>query len=192
MSTNKKNNFSSEEDKITSISSARKLLVVGIIVAIVFGIIYWAMDDDAATNTRGEVSTSTEEPQFQKDGVLYFTNQDTGDTLSRIAIEVADSEEERAQGLMNRSQMADSVGMLFMFEDAQPRAFWMKNTKIPLDILYVDENQEVVMIYKGVAPYSEQSVPSYKDAKYVVEVNGGYTSEHNIKEGDHIDFEIMQ
>lgn len=188
----KKDQDTSSEDHITRISSARKLLLVGVVAAVIFGVIYWLRDEEAATETAENTAAAVEEPQFRQDGVLYFTNQNTGDTLSRIAIEVADNEKARAQGLMYRTQMADSVGMLFMFQDAQPRNFWMKNTKIPLDILYVDENHEVVMLYKGVAPYSEKSVPSYKDAKYVVEVIGGYTSEHNIKEGDHIAFEIAQ
>lgn len=190
MSTQKKNNPTPPEDKITSISSARKLLIVGIAVTLIFGIVYWLLDDEDETSPTP--AAYEEEPSFTKEGELYFLNQDSEDTLSRLSIEVADNEEERAQGLMYRSQMADSVGMLFIFEQAEPRSFWMKNTKIPLDIIYVGPDKEIVMIYKGVMPYSTQSVPSYKDARYVVEVNGGYTTEHNIKEGDHIDFEIMQ
>lgn len=191
MSTQKKNNPTPPEDKVTQISSARKLLVLGIIVTLIFGAVYWFLDDENAEPSTS-VTAYEEEPQFKKEGDLYFLNQDTEDTLSKISIEVAATEEERAQGLMHRSQMADSVGMLFIFEQAEPRSFWMKNTKFPLDIIYVNDNKEIVMIYKGVAPYSTQSVPSYQDAQYVVEVNGGYTTAHNIKEGDHIEFEILQ
>lgn len=191
MSLQKKNNPTSPEDKVTQISSARKLLILGIIVALIIGAVYWLFDDEDPASPSSAI-TYTEEPQFKKEGELYFLNQDSQDTLSKIAIEVADNEEERAQGLMNRSQMADSAGMLFIYNKAEPLSFWMKNTKIPLDIIYVDDSKEIVMIYKGVAPYSTESVPSYKDAQYVVEVNGGYTTEHNIKEGDHIEFEIVQ
>ncbi len=190
MSTHQKNDFSSEEDKITNISSARKLLVVAVVAAIIFGIIYWALKDDDTIESVGE-EAAIEEPQFEREGVLYFTNQDAGDTLSRIAIEVSRSEAEHEQGLMYRSQMADSLGMLFIYENAKPRSFWMKNTKLSLDILYVNENKEVVMIYKGVVPFSQKPVPSYKNAQYVVEVNAGYTTAHNIKEGDHIAFSLM-
>lgn len=191
MSLQKKNDTTPPEDKVTQISSARKLLILGIVVALIIGAVYWLFDDEDSASP-SSATTYTEEPLFKTEGELYFLNQDSEDTLSKIAIEVADNEEERAQGLMHRSQMADTAGMLFIYNKAEPLSFWMKNTKIPLDIIYVDDNKEIVMIYKGMAPYSTEPVPSYKDAQYVIEVNGGYTTEHNIKEGDHIDFEILQ
>ena len=191
MNTQKKNE-TSPEDKITKISSARKLLVVAIVVAAIIGIIYWIVDKEEPAEPVTTTDENMPEPQFKKEGELYFLNQDSQDILSHITIEVADNEQEREQGLMYRSHMADSLGMLFIFNDAEPRSFWMKNTKIPLDIIYVNADKEIVMIYKSVMPYSTQSVPSYKNAEYVVEVNGGYTTEHNIKEKDHINFELIK
>lgn len=193
MSTYKKNNNTLPEDKVTQVSSARKLLVVAAVVALIMGIVYWFVDKEDSPASETVTNKEVAEPQFNKEGNLFFLNQGSGgDTLTRIAIEVADNEDERTQGLMYRSQMPDSVGMLFIFENAEPRSFWMKNTKIPLDIIYVGDNKEIVMVYKSVMPYSTQSVPSYKNARYVVEVNGGFTTEHNIKEGDHINFEIVE
>ncbi len=180
------------EDKISKFSSARKLLLVAFIVALIGGGIYWLTHEEETPPSSPAMKTSAEEPAFKKEGTLYFLNQDSQDTITRIAIEVADNEQEREQGLMNRSQMADSAGMLFIFKEAKPRSFWMKNTKIPLDIMYIGTDKEIVMIYKSVMPYSTQSIPSYKEAQYVVEVNGGYTTTHNIKEGDHVSFEIIR
>lgn len=194
MSTHNKNNLKPQEDvKVSGISSARKLLIVIIAAALVVSIGYFFLENEETSEPAATSDVVVEEPQFKKEGELYFLNQGKqGDTLARITVEVADNEEERTQGLMHRSQMADSSGMLFIFDNAEPRSFWMKNTKIPLDILYVGDNKEIVMVYKSVMPYSTQSVPSYKDARYVVEVNGGFTTEHNIKEGDHIAFNLQQ
>lgn len=193
MSTHNTNNTNPQEVNVSGISSARKLLIIIIIATLIVGIGYWFVENEETSEPAATSDIVVEEPQFEKEGNLFFLNQGKqGDTLARIAIEVADNEEERTQGLMHRSQMADSLGMLFIFENAEPRSFWMKNTKIPLDILYVGDNKEIVMVYKSVMPYSKQSVPSYKDARYVVEVIGGFTTEHNIKEGDYIAFHLQQ
>ncbi len=88
--------------------------------------------------------------------------------------------------------MEEMQGMLFVFEDATPRSFWMKNTYISLDIIYVDADKKIVSIQKSAVPLSEESLPSYKDAMYVVEVNAGFTDKYNIKEGDQISFKELR
>jgi hypothetical protein len=122
---------------------------------------------------------------FQKEGELVFTSS-RGESISKIDIEIADDDQQRELGLMMRRSMKEDNGMLFIFPYETYQAFWMKNTIIPLDILYVNSQNEIVKIYKNTEPYSEKSLPSGKASIYVVEVNGGYTEKYGIKEGDKI------
>ena len=114
------------------------------------------------------------EPQFVKEGNLQFVKE--GKPIKSIEIEVASTVQEIQQGLMYRQNMDESKGMLFMFPDMQPRGFWMKNTLIPLDIIYVDADKTIVSIQKNTTPLSEQNLPSSSDAQYVIEVNAGFLS----------------
>ena len=174
------------EENVTKFSSASKVLFL-LIIAVAGGAIYfWLTGNDnpvAFTDT-----VPAEEPTFIQEGELVFLDENSEDTLAQIAIEVADDDAQRTQGLMYRSSLPDSGGMLFIFDQASPRSFWMKNTKIPLDILYVDETKRIFMIYKSVMPYSERSIPSQEAALYVVEVNSGFTTRNQIEEGDQISF----
>ncbi len=70
--------------------------------------------------------------------------------------------------------MPDSVGMLFVFEGQEPQSFWVKNTYISLDMIYINENDEIVTIQQYTEPFSRRSYPSYKEAKYVAEVVAGF------------------
>lgn len=129
------------------------------------------------------------EPQFKKEGELEFIKKENKQEIKKIDIELAENDEERMQGLMYRRSMDDTKGMLFIFDQEENQSFWMKNTVIPLDILYVNSKMEIVKIFKNTIPFSEKSLPSEKPAKYVVEVNGGYCDKYGIKEGDIIRFE---
>jgi uncharacterized membrane protein (UPF0127 family) len=73
--------------------------------------------------------------------------------------------------------------MLFIFEDNQPRSFWMANTPLSLDIFFVNENFEIVRIHRNAKPYSRKNLTSDKPAKYVVETNAGFSISHDIQEG---------
>jgi hypothetical protein len=126
---------------------------------------------------------------FKKQGTLSFINN-KGEVLSTIDIELADNYYKRMQGLMYRKEMAENQGMFFIFEIEDEQSFWMKNTILSLDILYVNVNREIVKIYKNTKPFSTESLPSLKPALYVVEVNAGYTDKYGIKEGDKISWVI--
>lgn len=128
------------------------------------------------------------EPKFVKHGELSFIKNNNKDTLAKINIEIAEKPETREQGLMYRKSMDELNGMLFIFENSEPQNFWMRNTIIPLDIIYVNENNEIVTIQQNAVPYSEQSIPSYKNAMYVVEVNAGFCGKYIIKAGDLISY----
>ena len=136
----------------------------------------------AATTAPESVSA----PAFVKEGEVTFLSG--GKEIKKIDVEIAENDAERAKGLMYRSYMPDSVGMLFIFQDVQPQSFWMKNTHISLDIIYVGPDKKIVSIQKNARPFSEENLPSYGDVQYVVEVNAGYTDLHGIKVGDSIQF----
>lgn len=129
----------------------------------------------------------TMEPQFSKEGVMAFVNA-AKDTLKVVDIEIADSEPERSQGMMYRSSMPFERAMLFIMEYERPQSFWMRNTKMSLDIMYVDGNFEIVTIYKHTQPYSESPIPSFIKAKYVVETAAGFCDKFGIEEGNFISF----
>ncbi len=135
-----------------------------------------------------EQPVATPKPVFRKDGELRFLNGKTNKVITQINIEVADDDAEREQGLMYRDTMAENNGMLFLMETEEPQTFWMKNTIISLDIIYVDSNKRIVSISRNCKPYSLDQIPSAKPALYVVEVIAGYTAKYGIKTGDMISF----
>ena len=160
-------------------------IVVGLLAALVLYI--YIKNEFSRSRNINIPSSAVTEPQFRNDGKLFFLGG-TGDTLAHIDIEIADQEDQRMQGLMYRSKMAMDRGMLFIFDDTEPQTFWMKNTKIPLDIIYISPEKKIVTIYKYTQPYSETPIPSFKPAMYVVEVNGGFCNKYGIKEDDSIAF----
>ena len=109
-----------------------------------------------------------------------------GDTLSTIMAAVADDQESRTEGLMNVTNMPEDAGMIFIFDNNQPRSFWMASTPLSLDLIFANDSFEIVRIHRNAAPYSQDSITSGAPAKYVVEVNAGYTIEHDINEGAYI------
>jgi uncharacterized membrane protein (UPF0127 family) len=128
------------------------------------------------------------EPAFKKEGTLAFIKDKTSDTLVLIAIEVASDEVEITQGLMWRHSMSERNGMLFVFEQETPLSFWMKNTYIPLDIIFVNRTGAIVAIDHDAVPLSEMLIPSGKPARYAVEVNAGFCVRYGISTGDRIAF----
>lgn len=105
--------------------------------------------------------------------------------------ELATTPEQHARGLMYRQAMADNYAMLFIFPDDDYRAFWMKNTLIALDIIYIDSSRHVVSIAANVPPCKSDPCPSYESeapARFVLEIRGGLARELNLQPGDMIDF----
>lgn len=141
------------------------------------------------TPDRIEQRQEVQEPQFVNQGELKFIRA-TGEPLAGIDIELADSPMKRAQGLMYRKSMEENHGMLFIFPMEEQQSFWMKNTIIPLDIIFVNSDKEIVKIHKNTTPFSERSLLSEKPAIYVVEVVAGYTDKYKIREGDRIEWEL--
>jgi uncharacterized membrane protein (UPF0127 family) len=111
-----------------------------------------------------------------------------GNEIRTLQIAVADEQMERNQGLMDVREMGQDEGMLFIFENNQPLSFWMANTPLSLDIMYVGADSTIVRIYSDTTPFSETSLPSGDPAMYVVETNAGYAFQHGISEGMKIRF----
>jgi uncharacterized membrane protein (UPF0127 family) len=128
-----------------------------------------------------------QEIPFKKQGELQLTKAD-GSSLN-FDIEIADTPEKRAKGLMFRNHLPEMAGMLFLFDEAGPRSFWMKNTFISLDILYINADKSVVQIYENTQVKSTQSLICEKPALYVLELNGGTCEKLGVKEGDKIEYQ---
>ncbi|HBR69043.1 MAG TPA: DUF192 domain-containing protein [Rhodospirillaceae bacterium] len=101
-------------------------------------------------------------------------------------VEVARTREEMAQGLMNRTELAADAGMVFLFEDEDYRSFWMKNTLIPLDIIFIGKDGTIRHIHPMALPLDETPVPSGAPAAAVLEINGGKTQALGIAVGDRV------
>jgi uncharacterized membrane protein (UPF0127 family) len=110
----------------------------------------------------------------------------------RYKVEVADDDAERARGLMFRDQLAPGTGMVFLHDRQEPQAYWMKNTKIALDILYFDNARKLVAQQRDVPPCSAgnacPSYPSNAPARYVLELNAGEAAKLKLKNGAELTF----
>ncbi|MEM6422329.1 MAG: DUF192 domain-containing protein [Pseudomonadota bacterium] len=107
----------------------------------------------------------------------------TGDASATYRVEIADEPAERSRGLMFRQSLDRDAGMLFLFDEPAPASFWMRNTFISLDIIFVDETGTVLNVAENTVPFSEAPIPSDGDAAAVLEVNAGEAAEHGIAAG---------
>lgn len=120
------------------------------------------------------VGCRADEPWVEVGGKRYF-------------VQIADDDQERAQGLMFVDSMPHDEGMLFIFRTMQPRAFWMRNTRIPLDILYLDDELRIVAWSLDTPPCRTRNCPNYpsgRPAQYVLEVNAGEIEALDVDIGD--------
>ncbi|TVZ57566.1 hypothetical protein NA63_0051 [Flavobacteriaceae bacterium MAR_2010_105] len=126
--------------------------------------------------------------KFKKEGELSLLKAETDSVIATLDIEIADNEYETQTGLMYRKHMQASHAMLFIFPDSDYRNFYMRNTEIPLDIIYIDKDKVIVSISKNAKPFDETGLPSAAPAQYVLEVNAGLTTTWDLQPGDKIQF----
>jgi uncharacterized membrane protein (UPF0127 family) len=107
-------------------------------------------------------------------------------------VEIADTDASREYGLMNRTSMPQDHGMLFIFDYQMVVSFWMKDTLIPLDMVFLDSSGRIGDIYKNATPLSEDVYTAKSPSKYVIELNGGYCDRYGIKIGDHVTIHIVK
>jgi len=139
-------------------------------------------------SVKPETKNLTREILFTKQGELTLLKAETDSILSNLDIEIADNEYKTQTGLMYRSSMEENQAMLFIFPDEQKRSFYMKNTEIPLDILYFNSGKILVSLQKNAKPFDQTSLPSETVAQYVLEVNAGLSDTWNLKKGDRFEF----
>lgn len=127
------------------------------------------------------------EVTFTKESELHILKA-SDSTKIVLDIEIADTDFDIQTGLMYRNSMKNNQGMLFVFEDETERFFYMKNTKIPLDLIFINAEKEIVSFQKNAMPFDESSLPSNAPAQYVLEVNAGLVDSWGITVGDLVDF----
>ncbi len=130
----------------------------------------------------------TKEITFTKEGELKLIKAENDSLIAKLDIEIADDDYQTQTGLMYRNSLGQDEGMLFIFPDEQRRSFYMKNTLIPLDILYFNSEKKLVSLQKNAKPYDETSLPSDANSQYVLEVNAGLADKWKLEEGDKIEF----
>ncbi len=127
-------------------------------------------------------------PAFAKEGLVKFKSNIPGKKTISVLLEIAITEEEKAKGLMNRSHLAPNRGMVFIFRPAKQVTFWMKDTLISLDMIFINKGK-IVNIVKNAEPNQTQIVyPSVFDTSEVVEVNGGFSDKYMIEIGNEVVF----
>lgn len=133
----------------------------------------------------------TDEPEqsdtqgFQNEGTLAFL-QPNGDSLKTINVDIADTDAERERGLMRQRSLGYDQGMLFIFETVDEGSMWMKNTPLPLDIVFVAPDSQVINIARRTTPLSEEKILPAAPRKYVVEVRGGFADRFGLTDSTHI------
>ena len=154
-------------DKLKKIKLARKLylVLVGVLIAAFAYILFFATDSQKYTSV--QINNTT------------------------INAEIAIDSQKQKEGLCCRDSLATNSGMLFVYDEPGHYSFWMKDTRIPLDIIWADSSKKVVHIESNIQPESfPESFSSLTPAQYVLEVNAGYVQEQNIVVGDSLDFNL--
>ena len=123
--------------------------------------------------------------EFKNQGSLSFLTGE-GDTAVTIAVEVADDNVKRRIGMMFREKAEEKQGMLFIFPFSEIRSFWMRNTVLSLDMIFIDEQKRIVNIEKSTVPFTERSYFSTGPARYVLEVRAGFADKYNLSAGQEV------
>jgi len=128
------------------------------------------------------------EIEFKKEGELTLYKSTSDSIIAKLDIEIADTDYDVQTGLMYRNSMKENRGMLFVFPSMQERFFYMKNTRIALDLIYLDEKKTIVSFQENAKPLDEASLPSQVPAQYVLEINAGLAEKWLLEIGDRIEY----
>ena len=139
---------------------------------------------DANQNQESTAHPAQEDVPFRQDGTLAFVR--AGEPFATVAVEIADNDSSRTRGLMQRSTLDDGTGMLFIFPATDYQSFWMANTQVSLDIIFVASDSTVVDIHKYTRPLSSDNVGGSQLSRFVVELPAGYADTYGIVEGDRV------
>lgn len=150
-----------------------------------FGLTLLACKNEPKTIKQPEVT-------FTKEGELTLFKSTTDTIITTLDIEIAETPFEIETGLMYRESMEDNQGMLFVFSNIQERNFYMKNTRFPLDLIFIDHNKKIVSFQENAQPFNEASLPSNALAQFVLEVNAGLAEKWLLEVGDKMDYFIYK
>lgn len=150
------------------------------LLALVTGVVFSCADEQK------ETSIPTEEITFTKEGELDLLKAE--EISHSIDIEIAETPYEWETGLMYRESLGEDKGMLFVYANEAPRSFYMKNTLIPLDLIFYDKDSSVVSFHENAVPGDLTPIPSGEPARFILEVNAGKVDEWNIETGDKMKF----
>jgi len=125
------------------------------------------------------------EEGFEVEGALAFLTPD-GDTLRTIDVDIADTDAERKRGLMRQRSLGYDRGMLFIFDSVDEGGMWMKNTPLPLDIVFVAPDSQVINIARRTTPFSEESIEPAAPRNFVVEVRAGFANRFDLTDSTRV------
>lgn len=154
----------------------------GKVILLVFAIVL------VSCKTESKQALKTETISFTKEGELTVLSTETDFKKANFDIEIAETEYETQTGLMYRKSMKEDRGMLFIQPSESLQYFYMKNTEIPLDIIYINTGMKIVSFQKNAEPFNENTLPSNAPAKYVLEINAGLSDQFGLQVGDSISF----
>lgn len=152
------------------------LLVVGL---------FWSFSSCKQTSKK---VIKTEPVTFKKEGELTIIKQKVDTLIASLDIEFAETEYETQTGLMYRESMHLNQGMLFIFPDERMHSFYMKNTKIPLDLIFIKADSTIASFQENAEAFNESGLSSQVPVKYVLEVNAGLAQKWLLEIGDKIEF----
>ena len=144
-------------------------------------------DESSETPSEG-ASAQTTAAAVPDETAIVGINTARGERVE-VRVEIADDDDEQGRGLMERTELAEDAGMLFVFEDEQPRSFWMLDTLIPLSIAYIDGDGGIVDI-QDMQPLDRTLHPSAAPAQYALEVNQGFFEKRGVQVGDEADLPV--
>ena len=175
----KKNKRNNKRNKKKSFRKNPVIWLVPIVIAVS---VIFALQPDKRENDKQEDS-------YQYKTTNLSIRKSMSENTVSFNVDIADTPELTSYGLMNREYMPEDNGMLFVFPYPDKRSFWMKNTIISLDIIFISGDGKIVQISENTTPFSTESIVCLKPAQYVLEVNAGIAEKFNIEIGDEVIWE---
>ena len=147
-------------------------------------LVFWTLSCQQSQQHVEPPPPSEPEVQFHIDGTLDIMR--AGQTLRTLEIEIADTDDKRERGMMERTAFPPDTGMLFLMEQERVQQFWMGNTPLSLDLIFIDADSQIVDISREAMPYSPEAIVSRVPALYVLEVPAGFADSQGLVEGDRV------
>jgi len=157
----------------------RYLLLFMILCTVVFGS---SCNTDDTEESRNHIAGRT----IELTHIVEILDEQQDHTVATARVALAQTESERNAGLMDVRDLPYDAGMFFIFDEEEPRSFWMANTPLSLDILFINREDRIVRIHTRTTPYSDRQIRSDYPAMYTLEVNAGFVNEHDIREGMYV------